>query len=244
MSKVAIVTGASRGIGKAIALELGKRGFFVAINYRERAASAEAVLNEIKSLGGDGACFKVDVSDYAQVESMVNEVIRSKGGVDVLVNNAGIVSDKTLKNMAKEQWDAVIGTNLTGTFNCTKCVINSMRERNFGRIISISSVVALMGNIGQSNYAASKAGIIGFTKSVAKEVAKYNITANAIAPGFIETEMVASMPADMLAKVREQIPVGRLGKPEDVAKLVAFLASDDASYITGQVIGVNGGLYV
>ncbi|MFH0889579.1 MAG: 3-oxoacyl-[acyl-carrier-protein] reductase [Candidatus Aenigmatarchaeota archaeon] len=242
--KIALVTGGSRGIGRAVALELSRSDFFVFVNYNSNETEAKKTASMITESGGDTAIIKADVSDFAQVERMFAEIASKSGGVDVLVNNAGINSDRTLKNMTAEQWDSVIRTNLTGTFNCTKNALEYMKNKKWGRIINISSVIGQMGNIGQANYAAAKAGIIGFTKSIAKECAKYGVTVNAIAPGFIETDMVKSIPEEIKQKIVQQIPVGRFGKPEEVAKLAAYLASDDSSYMTGQVIGINGGFYI
>jgi 3-oxoacyl-[acyl-carrier protein] reductase len=244
VNKVALVTGSSRGIGRAIAIELAKKGFSIVINNDGKPQEGIEVVNEITKIGQRATYIQADVSDPNQVEKMIEEIINEFGRIDILINNAGIVMDKKLENMSIEQWNCVISVNLTGTFNCTKSVIKYMKEQGGCRIINIASVVGEIGNFGQSNYAASKGGIITFTKTVAKEYAKDGILVNAVAPGFIKTKMVQNIPEKVMQKILEQIPLGRLGEPEEVAKLVCFLASDDANYITGQVININGGMYM
>jgi 3-oxoacyl-[acyl-carrier protein] reductase len=244
VNKVALVTGSSRGIGRAIALELAKRGFSVVINNDEKPQEKIEVMNEIKKIGQRAIYIQVDVSDPDQVEEMIKKILNEFGRIDILINNAGVVMDKKLENMNIVQWNRVISVNLTGTFNCTKSVIKYMKEQGGGKIINIASVVGEIGNFGQSNYAASKGGVIAFTKTVAKEYAKDGILVNAVAPGFINTKILQNIPERVMQKIIDQIPLGRLGAPEEVAKLVCFLASDDANYITGQVININGGVYM
>lgn len=237
--KIALVTGASRGIGKAIAIELAKNNVNVVINYNKDEQEAVAVVEEIKRIGIEGIAVKADISKFEECAAMV-EIIRKKFGcLDILVNNAGALSDKTLKNMTREQWNLVVRTNLDGTFNVTKNALTLIKDS--GRIINISSIVGVSGNFGQTNYAASKAGIIGFTKSLAKELGKRKITVNAVAPGFIDTQMTKNISFIRRRIIMAMIPLGRAGNAEDVANLVAFLASDKASYITGEVICVDGG---
>ena len=240
--KVALVTGASRGIGRAIALALASEGASIVINYAGSAASAEAVKAEVEALGQKAVCIQADISSMSAATEMVEAAVKEFGRVDILVNNAGITRDGLLMRMKEEDWDAVLSTNLKGVFNCSKACIKYMMKQRAGRIISISSVVGVMGNAGQANYAAAKAGVIGFTKSVAKEVASRGITANAIAPGFIQTDMTKALPEKVVEAMQAGIPLGRLGDPEDIAKAVVFLASDDASYITGQTLHVDGGM--
>lgn len=237
--KVALVTGASRGIGKAIAIELAKNNVNVVINYNRDEEEAIKVVEEIKRRGIESIAVKADVSNFEECAAMMEVVKKKFGCLDILVNNAGAVSDKTLKNMTKEQWGFVIRTNLDGTFNVTKNALSIMRD--CGRIINISSIVGISGNFGQTNYAASKAGIIGFTKSLAKELGKRRITVNAVAPGFVDTQMTKGIPFIRKKIMLAMIPLGRAGVPEDIANLVAFLASDKAGYITGEVICVDGG---
>jgi len=247
--KSALVTGASRGIGRAIALQLADEGCDVAVNYvtepgRDNAREAEDTVEAVCALGVRSVALEADVTDLAAVEGMVAQVIEAFGKLDILVNNAGITRDRTLKKLAKADWEAVLAVNLTGAFHCARAVIDHMRERQSGRIISIASVVAQMGNIGQTSYAASKAGLIGFTKSLAREVARRGITVNAIAPGFIDTEMTRAMPPEAIEQTVALIPMGRQGRSEEVAQAAVFLASDHASYVTGHVLAVNGGLYM
>lgn len=237
--KVALVTGASRGIGRAIALELAKNNINVVINYFRDKKEAVSVVEEIKKLGGGGIEVKADVSDFDECALMIELIKKKFGYLDVLVNNAGTLSDKTLKNMTKDQWHIVIKTNLDSAFNVTKNALSLIREN--GRIINISSIVGIDGNFGQTNYAASKAGMIGFTKSLAKELGRQKITVNAVAPGFIDTQMTKNIPFIRKKIIMAMIPIGRAGLPQDVANVVAFLASDKASYITGEVICVDGG---
>ena len=238
--KIALITGASRGIGKAIAIELAKNKVDIVINYNKDGEESVAVVREIKKIGVECISIKGDVSKFDECASMI-EVIRKRFGcINILVNNAGVLSDKTLKNMTKEQWDIVIRTNLDGIFNVTKNALPLINDS--GRIINISSIVGISGNFGQTNYAASKAGIIGFTKSLAKELGKRKITVNAVAPGFIETHMTKGVPFIKKKIMLAMIPLGRAGTPEDIANLVAFLASDKARYITGEVICIDGGL--
>ena len=244
IGKVALVTGSSRGIGRAIAIELAKRDITVVINNDKAIEEGKRVVDEILKNGGNAISIKADVSDPNQVEKMIEKIMNRFGRVDILVNNAGITRDITLKKMSKEVWDEVIDVNLNGVFNCTKAVINHMRERKTGRIINISSITGFTGNIGQTNYVAAKSGIIGFTKALAREVARAGITVNAIAPGFINTDMLKTIPENIKKQLLEQIPMGRFGEPEEVAKVAVFLASEDASFITGAVIHVNGGLYM
>lgn len=244
LNKIALITGSSRGIGHSIAIELAKAGFDVVINSSVSVKEGYEVVNEITNIGQRSMYIQADVSDINQVELMVSKIVSDFGRIDVLVNNAGIVMDKKLKNMDIEQWNKVISVNLTGTFICTKSCIKHMQKQSCGKIINISSVVGEIGNIGQSNYSASKGGIISFTKTIAKEYASEGIIANVIAPGFIETRMLEKIPEEVMRKILSQIPLGRLGRPDDVAKLVSFLASDNANYITGQVININGGLYM
>ena len=242
--RVAFITGASRGIGKAIALTLSKAGADVAgidLNLDELKSSMKTIED---ATGRRTIAVQADVADPSSIEKGVEETIKILGRIDILVNNAGITKDNILLRMKDEEWDKVIKINLTGTFNCTKAIIKGMVKQRSGRIISIASVVGAMGNVGQANYAASKAGIIGFTKSIAREYANRGITANAIAPGFIETDMTKALSDEVRDALIKQIPVGRLGMPEDVAHVVEFLASDEAAYITGQVIHVNGGMYM
>ena len=242
--RVAFITGASRGIGRAIALTLSKAGTDIAgidLNLDELKSAMKMIEDDT---GRKAIAVQADVADPASVAKGVEEAIRVLGRIDILVNNAGITRDNILLRMKDEEWDRVIKINLTGTFNCTKAVIKGMVKNRSGRIISIASVVGAMGNIGQANYAASKAGIIGFTKSIAREYANRGITANAIAPGFIETHMTKALSEEVRDALIKQIPMGRLGMPEDVAHVVEFLASDEAAYITGQVIHVNGGMYM
>jgi 3-oxoacyl-[acyl-carrier protein] reductase len=238
--KVAIVTGASRGIGKAIALALASEGASVAINYASSNAAAEAVAADIQDMGGQAIALQADVSKADQVESFIAAVMEKWGRVDVLVNNAGITRDTLLLRMGLEEWQAVIDLNLTGVFLCTKAISRIMLKQRSGRIINIASVAGQMGNPGQANYSAAKAGVIGFTKTVAKELSTRSITVNAVAPGFIETDMTEGLKADEILKF---IPLGRYGKPEEIAGMVRFLAADPAAaYITGQTFNVDGGM--
>lgn len=241
--KIALVTGGSRGIGRCIALELASLGAKVAINYRSSSAEAETVAGEIVALGSDALIVQADVSIRDQARTLVNKVIEHWGALDILVNNAGITRDMTLKRMTDEDWDAVISTNLNSVYYTVSAALPSMSERNYGRIVNISSFVGQAGNFGQTNYSASKGGIIAFTKSAALELARHNITINCLAPGFTETEMLAKVPEAVQQKILSKIPLGRFGKPQEIAKAVAFLAAD-GDYITGQQINVNGGVYM
>jgi 3-oxoacyl-[acyl-carrier protein] reductase len=241
--KVALVTGGSRGIGKSIALRLAAEGAYVVVNFAKNESAANDVVAEIEKSGGRGEVSGFDVSDFDAVQKNVEEIIDKHGGIHILVNNAGVTHDTLLLRMNKEDWDEVLNTNLDGVFNCTKAVTRTMIKQRSGRIINITSVVGEMGNSGQTNYAASKAGIIGFTKAAAREMAPRTITVNAISPGFIETDITNELPEDIRKQYIDRIPMGRFGTPEDVAGVVAFLTSDEASYITGEVIRVNGGIY-
>ncbi len=238
------MTGASRGIGRAIALELASRGAFVVINYNGSKDRAEEVKSQIEEAGGKAQTYQCDVSDFETCQAFIQDVIKEHGRIDILVNNAGITRDGLLMKMSEEDFDRVIETNLKGTFHTIRFASRQMLRQRSGRIINMSSVVGIAGNPGQANYAASKAGVIGLTKAVARELASRGITVNAIAPGFIETEMTAVLPDAVKEASVAQIPLGHFGKPEDIAKTAAFLASDDAGYITGQVIQVDGGMAI
>jgi 3-oxoacyl-[acyl-carrier protein] reductase len=240
--KIALITGAGRGIGRATALKLGAAGAKIAVNYNASEAAAEEVVGAIASAGGEARAIKADVSQSAQVDEMVNALVKEWGKVDILVNNAGITRDNLMMRMSQDEWDAVIDTNLRSAYFTTRAVLRPMLRNRWGRIISLSSVVGLTGNAGQANYAAAKAGIIGFTKSIAREVGGRNITANAIAPGFIQTDITAGLPETLKADMLKQIPADRYGEPEDVANAILFLASDLASYVNGQVLNVDGGM--
>lgn len=242
MSRVALVTGASRGIGRAIAMKLASDGFTVAVNFASSSHEADEVVAEIEEAGGRALALQADVGDPDAVTALFGAIGEELGAVHVLVNNAGITDDGLVLRMSPQQWDNVVNTNLRSVFLCTKAALRSMLRARHGRIINISSVSGISGNPGQGNYAATKAGIIGFTKSVAKEVGSRGITANAVAPGFIATDMTEALGQDVIEGAKEQIALGRLGLPEEVASLVSYLASDDASYITGQAIVVDGGL--
>jgi 3-oxoacyl-(acyl-carrier-protein) reductase len=238
--KVALVTGASRGIGRAISLEFARRGASVAVNYQSNKPSAEAVAEEIRALGVDCMLCQGDVSLTIEAHRMVDSVLAKWKRIDILVNNAGITRDKSLRKMTDDDWMQVINVNLNGTYYCTRAALPAMIEQKFGRIVNITSVIGQGGGFGQANYAASKGGVTAFTKTLALEMAKFNITANCIAPGYTETDMVAEVPEKIIAKICAMIPLGRLAKPEEIAKLAAFLATD-ADYITGQEIAINGG---
>jgi 3-oxoacyl-[acyl-carrier protein] reductase len=240
--KVAIVTGGSRGIGRAVSLRLAREGADVAVVFAGNREKAEAVVGEIQEMGRRAVAIQADVSQAEQVDAMVKRVIEAFDRVDILVNNAGITRDNLLLRLKEEDWDAVLNTNLKGVFLCTKAVTRQMMKQRFGRIINISSVVGLIGNPGQANYVAAKAGVIGLTKTAARELASRGITVNAVAPGFIETDMTAVLGEDTREQMLGQIPLGRFGSAEDVAGAVAFLASDDAGYITGQTLNVDGGM--
>lgn len=241
-NKVAVVTGASRGIGRAIAIELAGKGATVIVNYNGSAQKAEEVKNVIEANGGKAFVWQCDVSDYSACETFIQSVIKEHGSLDILVNNAGVTRDGLLMKMSEEDFDRVIDTNLKGAFNTIRFTARQMLKQKSGRIINLSSVVGVTGNAGQANYAASKAGVIGLTKATAKELASRGITVNAIAPGFIETDMTEGLPEKVKEAAVAQIPLGRFGKAEQVAAAAAFLASEDAAYITGQVLNVDGGM--
>lgn len=240
--KIAVITGASRGIGRAIALEMACAHATVIINYNGSRDKAESVRKEIEELGGSAGVFQCDVSDYTACESFIKAVIQEYGRIDILVNNAGITRDGLLLGMSEEDFDSVLDTNLKGTFHCMRFASRQMLKQRQGRIINLSSVSGVTGNAGQANYSASKAGVIGLTKAAARELAGRNITVNAIAPGFIETEMTEALGEKAKETAVGQIPLGRFGKPNEVAHLAVFLASEQAAYITGQVIHVDGGM--
>lgn len=242
MDKCALITGATRGIGKQIAITLAKQGYNIALNYRKENEELENTKKEIEKIGVQILAVKGDVANFEDCENFVKQVIERFGQIDVLVNNAGITKDMLLMRMKQEDFKQVIDTNLVGTFNVTKNVVPYMMKARSGRIINISSVVGISGNAGQTNYSASKAGIIGFTKSLAKEIASRNILVNAVAPGFIETNMTDVLKDDVKQEIAKNIPLKRMGTTQDVANVVKFLASDDSSYITGQVINVDGGM--
>lgn len=239
-----VVTGGSRGIGRAIALDFASKGANVAIVYLDHRVQAQQVLNELKALEVEAEEHATDVKDFSAIQKLFADFIKRHGRIDALVNCAGINRDYTFTKLTVEQWHEVIDTNLTGAFNCSKAVWDQMKAQNYGRIVSISSVVGQAGNFGQTNYSASKAGLLGFTKSLAQEGARNNITVNAICPGFVDTGMVRGMPPDVLEKVIQKIPMHRLGQPEEIARAVTFLASPASGYITGQIIAVNGGFYM
>ena len=240
--KIALVTGSSRGIGRAIALELARQGCKVVVNYRANASAAGAVVEEIRGQGGEALAVGADVSDFDQARQLVEATLEAYGTVDILVNNAGIARDTLLMRMSEQDWDAVIDTNLKGAFNCIKAVQRTMLRKRSGRIINVGSVVGITGNAGQANYAAAKAGLIGLTKALGKELGSRNITVNLVAPGFIQTDMTADLSEKIVEQAVALIPLGSMGQPEDVASAVAFLASESASYITGQVLCIDGGL--
>lgn len=242
--KNALITGASRGIGRAIALELGRQGANVAVNYAGNEAKAEEVVNELLSLGVKAIKIQANVADEAAVQAMVKEVVKTFGSLEILVNNAGITRDNLLMRMKVEEFDEVIETNLKGAFICTKAVTRQMMKQRYGRIINIASIVGVSGNPGQANYVAAKAGLIGLTKTTAKELASRNILVNAIAPGFITTDMTDVLTDEQKEAILRNIPLEKLGEPQDIADAVAFFASDKAKYITGQTLHVNGGLFM
>ena len=240
--QIALVTGASRGIGRVVALDLGRLGARVMINYATNQAAAEQTLKQLTDLGGAGELAPFDVSDERQVDSEVKKIVDRHKKIDIVVNNAGVTSDNLLVRLKPEDWDRVLGINLKGTVHCTKAVCRGMLRQRYGRIINITSVVGQTGNAGQSAYAASKAGIIGFTRAMARELASRGVTVNAVAPGYIATEMTEKLSEDLKHEFLQSIPLGRFGSGEDVAAAVSFLAGPGAGYITGQVIGDNGGL--
>ena len=242
VGKVALVTGGSRGIGRAVALKLAENGADVAINYAGNTAAAEEVKAAIEKMGRKAMLVQGSVADTDGVQALVNQVVKELGRLDILINNAGITRDGLLMRMKEADWDAVLETNLKGVFNCSKAVMRTMMKQKSGRIVNTASVLGEMGNAGQANYAAAKAGVIGFTKSLAKEVASRGITVNAVAPGFIATDMTKVLTDDQKAEMARSIPLGRAGQPEDVANAVLFLVSDEAAYITGQVLNVDGGM--
>tara|TARA_B100001175_G_C19480102_1_gene626603 strand:+ start:520 stop:1260 length:741 start_codon:yes stop_codon:yes gene_type:complete len=241
--KVALVTGGSRGIGSSICLELARAGARVIINYSSSLEGANKVLEEIKSIGGEAEIVKFDVSDTEVVEKEIKILLDNHERIDILVNNAGITRDSLFMRMKEDQWDQVFDINAKGVFNCTKNIVRSMVKNKYGKIINITSVVGEMGNAGQVNYSSTKSAIMGFTKSLAKELGSKNINVNAVSPGFIETEITDVLPDNIKEQYKEKIPLSRFGQPEDIAKAVLFLASDDSSYITGEVLKINGGLY-
>ncbi|MGE6378027.1 3-oxoacyl-[acyl-carrier-protein] reductase [Peribacillus muralis] len=240
--KKALVTGASRGIGREVALELALQGADVAINYSGSEGKANEVVDEIKALGREAFAIQCDVANGESVTNMVKEVVERFGRVDILVNNAGITRDNLLMRMKEEEWDAVINTNLKGVFLCTKAVTRQMMKQRSGRIINMASIVGVSGNAGQANYVAAKAGVIGLTKTTAKELASRGITVNAIAPGFISTDMTGELPEDVQKAMLDQIPLARFGDPKEVASVASFLASDASKYMTGQTLHVDGGM--
>lgn len=241
-TKTVLVTGGSRGIGAAISLELGTKNFNVVVNYNTKVDEANAIVNQILNQGGNAVAIQANIALPEESERLFKEIEGLYGQVDILVNNAGITRDKSFRKMQKTEWDEVINTNLSSAYNTTQLAINKMIDNKYGRIINISSVIGQSGGFGQTNYAAAKAGLIGFSKSLALETAKYGITVNCICPGFIKTEMVAAMPSEVLASIVSKIPAASLGSPSDIAKGVAFLI--DAPYITGQCLNINGGLYM
>lgn len=240
--RVTVVTGGSRGIGRAIALEFAARGAAVVVNYHKSPDAANEVVKQIVDAGGKAAVFHADVSDFKQAEGLIKFAIETFGDLHILVNNAGITKDTLIMMMSEADWDSVINTNLKSTFNCSKAAVKHMLRKRYGRIINIASVAGQMGNAGQVNYSASKGGQIAFTKSLGREVASRNITVNALAPGFVDTEILDAMSQEMLESALKMVPLGRKGKPEEIAFAAAFLASDQAAYITGQVLGVDGGM--
>ena len=242
--KTALVTGASKGIGRAISLELAQMGVKIAVNYNSSNSDAEEVVEAINDIGGEAFKVHADVSDLDQVNAMVDKVNDAWGGVNILVNNAGIINDGLLMRMTDEAWHRVMGVNLNGTFYCTRATLRHMVRQRWGRIINIGSVVGIRGNVGQTNYSSSKAAIIGFTKSLAKEVATRNITVNAVTPGYISTETVAGLTQRQKDTIMTWIPQGKFGNTEDIAHMVGYLASEKASYVTGQIISVDGGMAI
>ncbi|AVM23784.1 3-oxoacyl-[acyl-carrier-protein] reductase [Bacillus pumilus] len=241
-NKTAVVTGASRGIGRSIAIDLAKSGANVVVNYSGNEAKANEVVDEIKALGQQAFAVKADVSNAEEVQALMKQAIDTFGSIDILVNNAGITKDNLLMRMKENEWDDVININLKGVFNCTKAVTRQMMKQRSGRIINLASVVGVCGNPGQANYVAAKAGVIGLTKTTAKELATRHITVNAVAPGFISTDMTDKLDENVQTEMLKQIPLARFGAPEDISNVVVFLASEGAGYITGQTIQVDGGM--
>jgi len=240
--KVAVVTGGSRGIGRGIAIELGKRGAKVIVNYNTSVDAAKEIVGVIQQAGSEALAVQADVSQYAAAQSLIKAAIEFGGRLDILINNAGTTRDMLLAMMSESDWDVVIATNLKSAYNCSKAALKPMMRQKYGRMINISSISGLAGNGGQTNYSASKAGLIGFTKALAREVGGRNITVNAVAPGFIPTDLTSSLPQNLLDEAIKATPLGRLGTIEDVARVAAFLVSEDASFITGQVLSVDGGM--
>ena len=241
-NRIALVTGASRGIGRAVALELASRGCRLALNYQSSGDAAESLADEIRGMGGDAFVCKANIADPAEVKALFAETEKNLGPVEILVNNAGITRDNLVLRMKDEEWNAIISTNLNSVFYCTREAVRGMAKARFGRIVAISSVSGLVGNAGQANYSAAKAGVNGFVKSVAREFASRGITVNSVAPGYIQTDMTEALPENVRESIMARIPLARYGKPEDVASAVGFLTSDEASYITGQVLAVDGGM--